>query len=166
MMHTIDDVATGEPAPKLEIVGRPRPGGKDRYAVLEEPGEPVLMHFRGKLVPHFKNGNCPNCGEDEPKPLWYVGAATEAGALAILELTGKCFRSAESAARFVGNNLPGPAIFRGLVVTIVRANLDRSPRVLRCEQRLIEVPDWPYETRRELARIWDVPMRPRLFKEA
>jgi hypothetical protein len=60
---------------------------------------------------------------------------------------------------------PAAAVFTGLLVTI-RRGAGRSPRVLRCEQRVqVAAGAWPYETRHELARIWGVPLRPRLYRE-
>lgn len=170
-----DDVATGEPRQKLRIAGRPREGSSEKMVVMEEPGEPVLMHYAGKLVPHFKR-DCPNCTpNEEPKPLWYVGASTFANELVIMELTGKCFYNLAASARSVapvaeGLDLFGDEIrkisFVGLVVTISRANFKRSPRVIRCEQRTALKSEWPYRTREELARVWGVALRPRLWRES
>jgi hypothetical protein len=140
---------------------------------MEEPGQPVLMHYAGKLVPHFRR-NCPNCTDaQEPKPLWYVGAVTVSGGeLVIMELTGKCFASLAAFARnqptgeldLFGDDLPA-AQFAGLLVRISRANFQRSPRILRCEQRVQLKTAWPYRTREELARVWGVPLRPRIWRE-
>jgi hypothetical protein len=176
-MRYADDVATGAGGPrKLTIAGRPAPGGTASYVLLEEPAEPVLMHWSGRLVPHFKR-DCPYCQEDaeEPKPLWYVGAAERTAERVLVELTERCFQAAQAAARrlevsgkdpdLFGAPVTGPAVFTGLLVTISRG-AGRSPRVLRCEQRVqVAAGAWPYRTREELARIWGVPMKPRLYRE-
>lgn len=171
---TQDDIATGLPQAKLIIAGRPRPGCKETYVIIEEPAEPVLMHFRGTHVPHFKK-SCPHCdgfGSDAV-PFWYTGASTMGGEPVILELTVKCFRNAQRSARqpfgrvgtlseLFGEDVK--PVFSGLMVQIYRANFPKSPRVLRCEQR-VTVSKWQYETRRELARIWGLTIRPRLYQE-
>lgn len=171
-MHYTEDVATGVPdGTRLEISGRPREGYEERMVLAEEPGEPVQMHFRQVLVPHFKR-DCPHClPTDLPKPLWYIGAYTLRGEAVIAELTAKCFASAEAAARRLdlrgihGLEEDQGAVFAGLLITVSRGNFPRSPRVLRCDQRVeIKVP-WAYNTRLELARIWGVPVRPRLYRE-
>jgi hypothetical protein len=177
--HTADDIATGATGPgKLRIAGRPGPGRQETYVLLEEPGPPVLMHWAaGRKVPHFRR-DCPHCaqGAEEPKPLWYLGAFCMASRQQVLlELTEACFRGAGAAAArleagpadvdLFGAPLPGGAVFTGLVVTVSRGG-GRSPRVLRCEQRAQVGPAaWPYRTREELARVWGVPVRPRLYKE-
>ena len=179
MRHFADDVATGPGSPLLPILGRPRQGSEVLALVLEEPGEEVLLHFAGgRLRPHFRAG-CPHCiaGAEPPKPLYYVGAAAVDGGLGILELTPKCLAGALAAARrlpapggveALGAALaaapPAPGL-TGCLVKVLRADFPRSPRVLRCSQRLADVPAWPYDTRRELARIWGVPVRPRLYRE-
>jgi len=170
----VDEVATGKGTAKLRIVGRPREGAEETYVILEEPGDPVLMHYRDRLVPHFK-ADCPHCdGTDEPKPMVYVGATTLGGELAILELSWKCFQSAGAAARKLSGNLRGLNLFgepieadgrfTGLMVRISRANFRASPRVLRCDQRAKSTTPWQYRTREELARIWGIPVKPRLFR--
>jgi hypothetical protein len=78
----------------------------------------------------------------------------------IVELTEKCFRTLEAAARVQGGTCTG------LLIRITRADFRASPRILRCEQRVPKWQPWPYDTRRELARIWGIAIRPRLFKEA
>jgi hypothetical protein len=170
-----DEIATGAIRRKLRIAGRPREGAYEDYVLLEEPGEPVLMHFSGRLVPHYKRG-CPNCKPDqeEPKPMWYVGARNHAKEPVILELTDRCWESLEAFAReksqTIGVDLYGQpiavdALFIGLLVRIQRANFKNSPRTLRGLQRVPVVKDpWPWRTREELARIWGVPIRPRLFR--
>lgn len=177
--HHHDDVATGSGGrAKLRIAGRPKEGQEVSYVILEEPGEPVLMHFRERLVPHFKRG-CPHCdGKDEPKPLYYVGAETGTGESVILELTPKCFETAAAAARNVpsGDGKPDlfgtptvvTTVFRGLLVKISRSNYRFSQRVLRCSQRVKEgnFGRWPYHTREELARVWGIPIRPRIYRES
>jgi hypothetical protein len=174
-------VETGIPeAPLLPIVGRPGPGRAERFVIWEEPGEPVQMHYRGKQVPHFKH-DCPHClPTDSPKPLWYVGVRLHNGHAAIAELTYPCLTTIAAAARRIP--LKGPqrldviivqdvsqaAVFTGLLVKIQRPDSARSPRYARCEQRT-EAPlndPWTYNTRRELARIWNIPLKPRLYKEA
>lgn len=172
-----DEVATGEGAHKLRIVGRPGEGGKEGWLLLEEPGEPVLMHWLGRMVPHFKR-DCPNCkqGGESPKPMLYVGALAISGAqeLAILELTPKCLAMAMAESRnwpgrLTATNLFGEPIddvgkLAGLMVEISRSRSARSPRVLRGMGRRQKIPEWPYRTREELARIWGIAVRPRLFR--
>lgn len=176
MMHTIDDVATatGPIRRPLRIVGRPRACTSETWVIMEEPGETVMVHWRGKLVPHFRT-LCPHCdGIEEPKPMWYVGAwfGSDFG---ILELTPKCFSTAGAAARntppvdycdgdLFGGEVTQYAGFRGLVVEIRRISDPRTPRHLRCVHR-VKVGQWPYNTRHELARIWGIPIKPRLYKE-
>jgi hypothetical protein len=176
MTAFMEDVASGVPTRRLRIMGRPGQSGKENYVLLEEPGPNVLMHYHGKQIPHYKM-NCPNCKGDEPRPFWYVGAWFEGlKHLCIVELTAKCFETAEAAARRVSGkhetvDLFGETIevrepmFRGLYVTISQGGSAKSPRILRCSQRS-GVLDWPYRTREELARIWGIPIKPRLFKEA
>ena len=147
MGHYSDDVATGPVPGRLRIIGRPRSGGRELCVLLEEPGEPVQMHWSaGKKLPHFRRA-CPNCveGTSEPRPFWYVGAAAADGQLAIVELTEVCFRSLEGAARklrpasgldLFGADVEGPVVYRGLLLIVSRANFAASPRVLRCEQRM------------------------------
>jgi hypothetical protein len=172
--HDLDDIATGGGGIRFGIQGRPRPGKEESYVIVEEPGEPVLTHFippRGH-VPHFKAA-CENCRGDKPVPLWYVGAVTVEGDLVILELTWKCFRTAAAASKTVGlvhtidesGEATGSPRFSGLLVKIKRASAALSPRVLRCEQRVDKFPAWPYRTREELARIWGVPTKPRIYLE-
>jgi hypothetical protein len=169
-----DEIATGgDGGQNLRIAGRVREGTEEKYVIMEEPGEAVMTHFRGKLVPHWKR-NCPHCnGTDVPKALWYVGACLVNGELVILELTWKCHRAAAAAARHhhgkeAGIDLFGQPVaaagFTGLLVTISRANFKASQRVLRCDQRVTVSEPWPYRTREELARIWGIPIRPRLFR--
>jgi hypothetical protein len=163
MQGFADDIATGMLPQKLWIVGRPKAGHEERYVILEEPGEPVQVHWvKGELAPHFRV-NCPHCADGllEAKPMWYLGASTMGNDLAILELPWKCFRSA---AGYAGSSIGGKTGFVGLLVKISRANFASSPRVLRCEQRASTTDNpWPYQTRHELARIWGVPMRPKLY---
>jgi hypothetical protein len=159
-------------APKLRIAGRPRQGAKETYALLEEPGEPVLVHWASKLMPHLKR-NCPYCNGEEPKPIWYLGSLeVDSKEMVILELTWKCFRTLAPAAQIpnqevdlFGDLIPAHS-YLGLLVRISRGNFARSPRVLRCEQRLKKYPAWPYNTRAELARIWGIVTKPRIFREA
>jgi hypothetical protein len=184
-----DEIATGSGRRKLRIAGRPGEGRTEEYVLLEEPPEkPVKTHFREKTVPHYTS-NCPHCGpegEDDTTPYWYIGACDVSGDRVILELTEKCYNAARSyvlahplreppdlftpepiddCEREQLRGLPATS-FKGLVVTISRASAYRSQRVLRCKQRVGRFPDWPYQTRHELARIWQVRIRPRLFKEA
>lgn len=167
-MHYADDVATGTDQPrKLAIAGRPLPGGRAVYVLCEEPEAPVLMHWSGRLVPHFKQ-NCPHCkdGTEEPKPLWYIGGI-EMGMRepVIVEVTARCFRTLQAAAAWVAP-VTDPATFTGLVVEVRRGQAPRSPRVLRCEQRVaVAAGAWPFRTREELARVWGVPLRPKLYQE-
>ncbi len=184
MDENLDNVATGGELPesRLRIAGRPRPGTHETYALCEEPGSFVLTHYRreaGGRVPHFKK-DCPHClPTDRPEPFWYVGAQIVGARrlLVILELTRDCFETAEAEARrtplrgptliaaVITSQPTPPAVFMGLVVQIHRPNFDRSPRYVRCMGRAEVKIDWPYETRRELARIWNVPVRPRLFNQ-
>ena len=169
--NDMEEVATGLTQPKLRIGGRPRPGQGENYIILEEPGEPVQMHYladrkaRNRKVPHFKR-DCPNCdGDDEPRPYWYLGAIDCKWRFpVVLELTHECFKSATQAAgRFP---VLGQPLFRGLCVTIKREDFDASPRRLYCELRTgVALMAWPYETRRELARIWGITVRPKLYRE-
>lgn len=176
-----DEIARGKiERPELEIAGRVRAGGKARYILCEEESQPVQVHYRkelGGLVPHFDKRDCPHCPHvtEAPKNMWYFGALTITGDPVILELPVACYKTAASAARKIAGgpqelNLFGDPIgeptFIGLLVEIRRANFTSSPRVLRCEQRVKVPRPWPYNTRRELARIWNVPIRPRLWKEA
>ena len=170
-----DEIATGW-VKRLEIGGRIRAGSEASFVVLEEPGEPVLMHWSGHLVPHYRR-HCPNCGgkAEAPKPYWYVGACRtdHDKTRLILELTEKCYESAAAVARRLtaSNNLdlfgqPCTPKWLGILVVISRAGFDRSPRVLRCNQRVpVKISDpWPYRTREELARIWGIPIKPRLYR--
>lgn len=78
----------------------------------------------------------------------------------ILELSEKCFRTLSAAAGTVRGSG-----FIGLFVKIFRPRYRHSPRILRCEQRVETARNpWPYQTRHELARIWGVPLRPRLYE--
>jgi hypothetical protein len=156
-----DEIATGKGRKKLRIGGRPRDGSQERHIILEEPGEAVQMHYAETKVPHYRQ-NCPNCtGTDDPKPYYYLGAYdTGRKEPVILELTEKCFNSAQA----VACTLNGGA-FTGLLVIVSRANFPKSPRVLRCEQIVQTFPAWPYQTRHELAHIWNVPIRPQVYKE-
>ena len=175
--RTMDDVATEIPERKLLICGRPKPGRSEPFVIVEEPGDPVLVHFsaeRRRQVPHYR-ANCPNCDGTDPKPLWYCGCYSPAnGQLMILELTEACKRSAEAVAAklqyrdemlYMAGTEASAIRFRGLLVEIRRADFASSPRILRCNQRVTVAIDWPYETRRELARIWGVPVKPRIFRE-
>lgn len=176
-----EDIATGSAArATIRIAGRPRQGQRETYLILEEPEDPVLMHFKGKQLPHFKR-NCPNCTETQlPRPMWYIGSLMilgQRGELVILELTQKCFESLSAAARKIGvpgmltgvdlfgEKIESVAVYRGLLVDIVRADFPSSPRTLRCEVRRQTDVEWPYHTREELARIWGVPIRPRIYRE-
>jgi hypothetical protein len=168
MQGFADDIATGLLPETLWIVGRPRPGPayEERYVILEEPAEPIQMHWiKNELMPHFRV-NCPHCAGQplERKPLWYVGASTMSRELGILELSWRCFRSAQA---YAGNSIGGKTGFIGLLVTISRANFSSSPRVLRCSQRVATVENpWPYNTREELARIWGLLPRLRIHRAA
>jgi hypothetical protein len=179
----LEDVATWDGRQGwLRIAGRPRPGTEELLVLLEEPGEPVLLHWRDKqLIPHFRR-DCPHCNPTSvPKPMYYIGGCYMTGQPVIVELTPKCFRTAEAAAialdlreqsasEFVAELFSEEAptkrkaVFVGLLLRISRGNYERSPRVLRCTQRVAVKTPWAYRTREELARIWGVPIRPRLFK--
>jgi hypothetical protein len=177
--HFIDDVATGDAEAFVSIRGRPRSGTSEAYVFLEEPGRQVLMHFsrrfRGGHLPHYVK-DCPNCDNAEsPKPFWYIGAVTRDRELCLVELTPRCFRAAEVASRIIRpraeipqvldavvSQTAGKSIFTGLLVTI---GLNGGARWLRCGQRIEITTTWPYETRRELARIWGVPVKPRIYRE-
>lgn len=170
----LEDIATGTVPRKLRIAGRPRPGREEEYLLLEEPDEPVQMHWNGRLVPHFKR-NCKNCdGGGTIKPFWYLGAMSYTwNELVIVEFTWICHRSAEEASRMLDERgymidplrAPGnlTSRFRGLVVKMSRGDFQSSPRVLRPDGRRGAVPEWPYHTRLELARIWEVPVKPKLY---
>jgi hypothetical protein len=170
MAGHLDDIAIGSDARgKLKIVGRPRQGCREKMIMLEEPDPrgPVPMHFNKttKLkLPHFRK-HCPNCnGNDDPTLYWYVGCwCQERNEFAIAELTEKCFESLAAAARTVGPASETGKIV-GLHALISRADYQGSPRVLRCEQRVHIGQEWPYVTREALARVWGVPIGPRLFK--
>lgn len=170
---TMDDIATGKIDHKIYIAGRPKPGRSEKYILLEEPEKPVQVHWSGRLVPHLIR-NCPNCcGKDDVKAMWYIGAcASGANEFVILELNAKCHQTAERFSRYLGAtgihlDLPAPSRFTGLIVHISRTDFAFSPRVLRCEQRCSKdrIPVWPYRTREELARIWGIPIRPRIYRE-
>jgi hypothetical protein len=65
-----DGIATGMTPVPLRICGRPAEGREEECVVLEEPAEPVQMHWTGKfLMPHYRL-NCPHCarGAERPKP--------------------------------------------------------------------------------------------------
>jgi hypothetical protein len=167
----LEDVATGVVEKKLRIAGRPRAGCSEELVILEEPEEPVQMHWNDRLVPHFKR-NCQNCKGGEIKPFWYIGAwSWLRNELAILELSVTCYQTAQFYAvrideRGYESSKPRDPVFRGLVVEIRRATFDRSPRVLRCEPpgcRRTKIPEWPYHTRIELARVWGIPVKPKLY---
>lgn len=175
-----DGVARGMPGEKkIRIGGRPRQGKDCEYILLEEPEAPVQMHWlKNRLVPHFTR-NCPHCnaGSEEPKPLWYIGSLDLFGKEAvILELTEKCFLTAQAGAESFpchGPSQPGlfedalepVPTFKGLVVLINRGDFTGSPRVLRVKARAHRFPDWPYRTREELARIWGIRIKPRIYRE-
>jgi hypothetical protein len=184
--HCIDDVATGEPKSRLRIAGRPRQGGRESYVLLEDPEEPVQMHYiegTGKKLPHFRR-DCPNCeGGGEPKPFWYIGGIPATGKAdqrhVIVELTKECLQAALTAAQRefpVGHrdttdiysvaDMEKP-VLTGLIVEVIRADFPSSPRHLRSKGRakITDDPAWPYRTREMLARIWEIPIRPRLYKE-
>lgn len=174
--HYADDIATGMGnGSRLRIAGRPREGTDEKLVLLEEPGEPILMHWSGVLIPHYKK-DCPNCnGKTEPKPFYYIGGATLASELVIVELTPKCYNSAAAAARQFSPNIRGTDLFgnplavsairfSGLLVRISRASFRASPRVLRCDQRVRPKVEWNYQTKLELARIWGIPIKPRLYR--
>jgi hypothetical protein len=76
-------------------------------------------------------------------------------------LTEKCVETLSAAAR-----VHGEGKCTGLLVRIHRADFRASPRILRCEQRVSVTMAWPYRTREELARIWGIAIKPRLYKEA
>lgn len=176
-MH-YEDIATGPGEKKLRIAGRPRQGSTEKLVLLEEPGKEVQMHYAGKLVPHYKR-DCPNCGlanAEPPKPFWYVGGMTMGmGEPVIVELTETCFRGAEAGARNIACNSSvadvdlfgepiGAPAFTGLIVHIIRQDFDRSPRVLRAVGRASSTKPWPFDTRRELAKIWGIVMRPKIWR--
>jgi hypothetical protein len=170
-MDGFEDIATGMVPQKLRIGGRPRQGKEEDLLILEEPEEPVQMHWLGKLVPHYK-AKCPNCEKGgEIKPFWYIGARSYTSSEpVIMELTWKCFRGVEAAARHLDESgyqseVPLPSRFAGLVVKIRRADFPSSPRVVRCEERRRQIPAWPYQTRLELARIWGIPTKPKIYRE-
>lgn len=174
MDDSLDQVATGIPERKLRIAGRPRPGCTETYVLCEEPGDVVQMHYRGKKVPHYKH-RCPHCPpSDDVKPYWYVGAITRGGEPVIVELTHTCYLTLEAAARSLTPRGPTTIaavvlsqldnrkpVFRGL---LVHMGLNRR-FWLRCEQRVEVANEWAFHTRRELARIFEVPVRPRLFNQ-
>jgi hypothetical protein len=58
-----------------------------------------------------------------------------------------------------------PPVCRGLRVRVFRAAFRSSPRMLRCLGRVRGVPAWDRETRRELARVWGIPTKPRIYRE-
>ena len=157
-----DGIATGIVQPKLRIAGRPRVGASEEYVLLEEPGEPVLMHYVGRHEPHLKR-DCPHCKPDvqqELKSFYYIGGATLGGELVIVELTPKCLDAAVAgAAAFEGGGITG------LMVRILRGGYAPSPRILRCVQRVRKFPEWPFHTRAELCRIWNVAIKPRIYRE-
>ncbi len=177
-----DEVATGEgPRRSLPIMGRPKPGQTQKLILMEEPGENVLLHWvaeRRKHMPHLKH-NCPHCqaeSPDVPVKAWYIGGQTvEASpSYVIVELTEKCFKSAWAAARMkwapateLFSEPHDQPIFRGLLVHISRIDREASPRVLRCDQRIKLAAEavWPFNTRRELAFIWGIAVKPRLYRE-
>lgn len=173
--HFFDDIAVGIGAPRQRIVGRPGQGQSFTGVILEEPGEPVQMHFAGgNMFPHFRT-NCPHCVKEqlETKGFYYLGCWSPGVGLGILELSLSCYRSCAAAAcrdtteiKEVFSGSTGDLRFRGLVVQISRGGFKNSPRVLRVQQRLGEarLQEWPLRTREELARIWGVPIRPRLRK--
>jgi len=170
-----DEIATGGDDFKITIGGRIRPGVlAEKYILAEEPGEPVRMHWRDRLVPHFRR-DCPHCdgtGEDT-KAMVYVGGWTLTFDEVIIELNWKCFCSARSAAVKIERDKLGDLFdvavqkprFTGLKIEISRSNFQFSPRVLRCESRVPVNRKWRFDTRRELARIWGIPVRPRLYQE-
>jgi hypothetical protein len=163
------DIVTGPIESKLLIVGRPRSGQTDKFVLLEEAGEPVQMHWMraGRThLPHFKV-NCRNCQDgDDCKAFHYVGCwHLGLDAPAIAELTEACFASAQAGA--VERPGPGGAlVLRGLLCTVFRGSASYAARVLRVQQRVLRAAPWQYCTRRELARIWGVPAKPRIYREA
>src|SRR5262249_24463567 len=121
-----------------------------------------------------------HCDDAEPKPLYYLGGMDVSGEYVIVELTPKCLASALAAAGSIAlaraatpgellyaaeRGAAGRAQLVGLLVTVSRGGFDYSERVLRAEQLVASPATWPYDTRRELARIWGVPVKPRIFKE-
>jgi hypothetical protein len=165
---------------KIPIRGRPRQGASEKYVILEEPdSEPVKMHYVERLknfLPHYTVG-CPFCdGTEELKPTWYVGSLlVKASELCLLELTDKCFGAAAASARRLAvpskPDLFGQPSeitqFTGLLVTVSRADFEKSPRVLRCEQRIEKPPEWNYRTREELARSCNIRLnqKTRIYRE-
>lgn len=170
-MPYMEDIATGLPRDRYQLViaGRPRPGASEKYVLVEEPDEPVLMHWNGHThLPHFKR-DCPNCKDSKEryKPLWYIGAVLFGSPdPLILELTQKCYRTAAAGACMAeADDSSGVVtVFRGLLVEISRGNYERSQRVLRCVARVEVKNDWPYRTREELAKIWGIPLKPKIYK--
>lgn len=56
-------------------------------------------------------------------------------------------------------------VFTGLRVTISRGKFEKSPRLARCEARaVVKGEPWAFQTRLELARIWQVPTRPKIHQ--
>jgi hypothetical protein len=178
--QSFDDIARGVPEKKLRIAGRPRQGACEIYVILEEPKEPpVLVHFADKLMPHYRR-NCPYCkdAKQEPKPYWYLGAfRLGSKERVLLELTEPCWRVLEAAAKEVGLRPVSDDLFdgieevrfAGLEVEIHRGDYKNSARVLRCNKRVSTdgwpAKPWPYRTRDNLARIWGVPFKPRIYRE-
>lgn len=185
-MFVDDGISTGQLPERLQIGGRPGAGRTLSYVLLEEPGQPVRMHYDRSLnrkTPHLRD-RCPTClahermgfefSESDLTPLWYIGAtALGSWAPCAVELTIKCLASAEAAARrikgTVGLDLFGDQVdsvvqFRTLLIRITQVG-EKTPRVLRAEQRVLDVPAWPFNTRIELARTWGVAIKPRLYKE-
>jgi len=218
----LDDVSTGWLQRRIRIVGRPAPKCSESWVILEEPGDPVNLHWMPKLrthLPHYRPPRtCPHCEEgEEPVSAVYVGAEFR-GEFGIMELNCSCYDSAAAASRRqsptessladqmltramldlrramvsgadstrlaqlraelelrrrefdeemrVRPGMLRSPCFRGLLCKISRGSGSASPRVLRCEQRLTGIPDWPYDTRRELARIWGIAVKPRIYREA
>jgi hypothetical protein len=171
-VNGFDELDTGELPQKLHIGGRPPLGSDDIYTILEEPGPPVRMHWTGThLAPHWKQ-NCPTCPKDggELRAMWYVGAYCTMWGEVILELSERCFRSAEAASRHYNSDgyledMPiAEPFFVGLRVRVGRTKHASSPRWLRCEGRAKRVRPWIHKTREELARIWGVPIKLRIHQ--
>jgi hypothetical protein len=163
------DIATGLTESKLKIVGRPRPGEVEQVVILEEATEPVQMHWiknKRLLLPHYRC-DCPNCDEAEDvKAYHYLGCIHLAtNSMAILELTMTCYGNLAAGASEHPDTANGFPL-RGLLAQIFRGKSSLGQRVLRVKQRLLRVPDWRHHTRRELCRIWGIPVKPRLYKEA
>jgi len=107
----VNDMATGPGRRrKLRIAGRPDQGRSQTLVLLEEPGEPVQVHYVGTLMPHLLV-NCPHCAKEplDTKPMWYMGALVlDWNELAIAEFNERCFSDMQTAA--IANPLIPPQV--------------------------------------------------------